>query len=227
MHATSRGAIIGCACEAVQASLTRSIPGFYDPPASPGRDVESRVRTDSQVMNVPNSLTILRILLIPVYVGLLMYEQFTSALAVLVVAGVTDALDGTIARVANQRTQLGAVLDPLADKLLLMSGFITLSVMHLVPLWIVIVVVSRDAILVLGTAVAQYTDSRVNITPTILGKGTTLIQLTVLVLVVFVASRGSDLSIVRPLLYLMVGVTLLSGLHYLYRGYMHVSATRT
>ena len=89
-------------------------------------------------MNVPNSLTMLRILLIPVYVGLLNYEQFDYALATLFIAGLTDALDGTIARVADQRTRLGEVLDPLADKLLLTTGFITLSVMHLVPLWITI-----------------------------------------------------------------------------------------
>ena len=63
-------------------------------------------------MNVPNSLTILRILLIPVYVGLLNYEQFDYALATLFIAGLTDELDGTIARVANQRTRLGEVLDP-------------------------------------------------------------------------------------------------------------------
>ena len=78
-------------------------------------------------MNIPNSLTILRILLIPVYVGLLVYERFDAAMGVLLLAGVTDALDGTIARAANQRTRLGAFLDPLADKLLLTSGFITLS----------------------------------------------------------------------------------------------------
>lgn len=176
-------------------------------------------------MNVPNSLTILRILLIPVYVGLLIYEQYDYALMVLFVAGVTDGLDGTIARVANQRTQLGAILDPLADKLLLTAGFITLSVMHLIPLWVTIVVVSRDLILMLGTVVAQFTATQVDISPTILGKGTTVIQLATLVLVVFMASRHIDLSIMQPLLYVMSIVTLSSGLHYLYRGYAHATAS--
>lgn len=106
-------------------------------------------------MNVPNSLTMLRILLIPVYVGLLNYEQFDCALAVLFVAGLTDALDGIIARVADQRTRLGEVLDPLADKLMLTTGFITLSVMHSVPLWLTILVASRDLMLMLGAAVAH------------------------------------------------------------------------
>jgi cardiolipin synthase len=178
-------------------------------------------------LNVPNSLTILRILLIPVYVGFLVYEQYDYALVVLFVAGLTDGLDGTIARVANQRTQLGAVLDPLADKLLLTTGFITLSVMHLIPLWVTIIVVSRDLILMLGTVVAQFTDTHVDISPTILGKSTTLIQLGTLVLVVFLASRQVDLSIIQPLLYAMAIVTLSSGFHYLYRGYARVTASST
>ena len=175
-------------------------------------------------INVPNSLTILRILLIPVYVGLLNYEQFDYALATLFVAGLTDALDGTIARVANQRTRLGEVLDPLADKLLLTTGFITLSVMHLVPLWATILVTSRDLMLMLGAAVAHFTHSQVDISPTALGKGTTLIQLTTLVAVVFFASRRMDLAVLDPLLYVMACVTFASGLHYLSRGYSRVTS---
>src|SRR5262249_32596998 len=110
-------------------------------------------------MNIPNSLTILRILLIPVYIGLLVYAEYDYALLVLLLAGMTDALDGTIARVANQRTRLGAFLDPLADKLLLTSGFLTLSSIHLIPTWVTILVVSRDLMLLLGTAVAQFTET--------------------------------------------------------------------
>ncbi len=179
----------------------------------------------SDAMNIPNSLTILRILLIPVYVGFLVYERYDHALLVLLLAGLTDGLDGTIARVANQRTRLGAFLDPLADKLLLTSGFVTLAVMHLIPSWIAIVVVSRDLILMAGTVLAQLTDSRVDISPTILGKGTTLFQLAYIILAVFLVSRQMDLGVLRPLLYAMVALTLTSGFHYLYRGYVHVSAS--
>lgn len=179
----------------------------------------------SDAMNIPNSLTILRILLIPVYVGFLVYQRYDHALMVLLLAGVTDGLDGTIARVANQRTRLGAFLDPLADKLLLTSGFVTLAVMHLIPSWIAIVVVSRDLILMIGTVLAQLTTSRVDISPTILGKGTTLFQLAYIMLAVFLASRQMDLGLLQPLLYLMVALTLTSGFHYLYRGYVHVSAS--
>jgi cardiolipin synthase (CMP-forming) len=175
-------------------------------------------------MNIPNSLTILRILLIPCYVGLLVYGKFDQALIVLLVAGLTDALDGAIARMKNQYTRLGAVLDPLADKMLLISGFVTLSMIHLVPSWVTILVVSRDVILMLGTAVAHFTDSRVDITPTFLGKGTTFLQLSYVVMVIFLTSRRIDLSVMLPLLFGMVAFTLLSGLHYLYRGFRHTSA---
>ena len=175
-------------------------------------------------MNIPNSLTILRILLIPCYIGLLIYSRFTEALIVLIVAGLTDALDGAVARVKNQHTRLGAVLDPLADKLLLTSGFITLSMIHLIPSWVTILVVSRDVILLMGTAVAHFADYRLDLTPTFLGKGTTFLQLSYVVLVIFLSSRHIDLSVMLPLLFGMVSFTLLSGLHYLYRGFRHTNA---
>ena len=176
-------------------------------------------------MNIPNSLTILRILLIPVYVGLLVYERFDQALIVLLAAGLTDALDGTIARAANQRTRLGSFLDPLADKLLLTSGFVTLSTIHLIPSWVTIVVVSRDAMLLLGTAVAHFTETTIDIAPTYLGKGTTFLQLSYILLVIYLSARGMDLGLLNALLFGMVGFTISSGLHYLYRGYLHTGSS--
>jgi cardiolipin synthase len=175
-------------------------------------------------MNIPNSLTILRILLIPVYVGFLIYQRFDAAMVVLLVAGITDALDGTIARAANQRTRLGAFLDPLADKLLLTSGFVTLSTIHLIPSWVTILVVSRDAMLLLGTAVAQFTETNIDIAPTFLGKGATFLQLSYVLLVIFLSSRQMDLSMLSPLLITMVAFTVSSGCHYLYRGYRSVGS---
>lgn len=175
-------------------------------------------------MNIPNSLTILRILLIPVYVGFMTYGQYGFALFSLLLAGITDAIDGPIARRMNQRTKLGTFLDPLADKLLLTSGFISLSMLHLVPSWLAILVVSRDVILLLGTAVAHVTNSPIDITPTFLGKGTTLLQLSYVLLVVLMTWRGLGLTMLTPLLFTMVGFTLASGLHYLYRGYRYTNA---
>jgi cardiolipin synthase len=174
-------------------------------------------------MNIPNSLTILRILLIPVYIGFMVYEDYGLALLALLIAGATDAIDGPIARMTNQRTELGSILDPLADKLLLTSGFLSLAILHLVPSWVVIIVVSRDVMLLLGTAVAHVTNTRIDITPTMLGKGTTLLQITYLLLVIFIAWRGVDSLMLVPLLAGMVGFTVLSGLHYLHRGYRHLN----
>lgn len=173
--------------------------------------------------NIPNSLTLLRILLIPVFVGLMLYGWYESALAVLLGAGLTDALDGTIARAANQRTKLGMYLDPLADKLLLTSGFLTLSGLHLVPLWMVILVVSRDVILLTGALLAHLTGSDVDIAPTLLGKGTTVFQLAYLLLAVVFVSRQMDMRLLDPLLYSAVMLTVASGSHYLYRGFARMN----
>jgi len=173
--------------------------------------------------NIPNSLTLLRILLIPVFVGLMLYGWYEPALAVLLGAGLTDALDGTIARAANQRTKLGMYLDPLADKLLLTSGFLTLSALHLVPLWMVILVVSRDVILLTGALLAHLTGSVVDIAPTLLGKGTTVFQLAYLLLAVVFVSRHMDMRLLDPLLYSAVMLTVASGAHYLYRGFARMN----
>lgn len=178
-------------------------------------------------MNIPNSLTILRILLIPVFIGLMTYRQYGYALAALLCAGVTDALDGLVARMTNQQTRLGEILDPLADKLLLTSAFLTLAALHLVPSWVVILVVSRDVILMLGTVVAHVTNVSIDIRPTVLGKGTTLCQLTYVLLVVAMIWRGVKMGALLPLLVVMVMFTLASGFHYLYRGYRltHVNSS--
>lgn len=170
-------------------------------------------------MNIPNSLTILRILLVPVYIGFMTYGAYGYALAILLTAGLTDAIDGHLARKLNQRTRLGTLLDPLADKVLLTSSFISLAVLHLIPSWLAILVVSRDLILLLGTAVAHVTSTPINVKPTFLGKGTTLLQLSYVLLVVLLTWRGIDLAMLTPLLIMMVGFTLASGLHYLYRGF--------
>ncbi len=174
-------------------------------------------------INIPNSLTVLRILLVPVFVGFLLYERYDAALVALLIAALTDTLDGMIARIANQRTRLGEYLDPLADKLLLMSAIVTLSVLHFIPVWAVIVVVSRDAILLAGTLVANLTDTVINISPTALGKGTTFVQICYVVAVMLHATGRIPVELVTPLLLVMVILTIGSGVHYLMRGIQKVN----
>jgi len=176
-------------------------------------------------LNIPNSLTVLRILLVPVFVGFLVYGQYLPALITLLIAALTDGLDGAIARLAHQQTPVGAYLDPLADKLLMMSAFLTLSVLHLIPVWAVILVVSRDAMLLAGTLVVGLTDVQVDVSPTLLGKGTTLFQFLYITMVVFMTTQPLDIHMIQPLFIVMVTLTILSGLHYLYRGIMSLNAS--
>ena len=175
-------------------------------------------------LNVPNSLTVLRIVLVPVFVGLLLYENYDLALITLVVAALTDGLDGAVARMTDQRTRLGEYLDPLADKLLLMSAIITLSFLHFIPLWAVIVVVSRDAILLTGTLIANLTDTVINIAPTMWGKGTTFAQICYVVAILLEATNRISVSVTYPLLVIMILVTVGSGVHYLMRGIHYVNS---
>src|SRR6266487_5914107 len=169
-------------------------------------------------MNLPNSLTVLRIILIPFFVGFLIYGHYGLALLTLIVAGITDILDGVIARLANQRTKLGAYLDPLADKLLLTSAFVTLSILHLVPGWVAIVIVSRDLVIVAGTLLLHVTETPIEVVPTILGKSTTLVQLSYLVVALILVYRHEDVGQLRLLLVVMLTLTIVSGLQYVYRG---------
>ena len=176
-------------------------------------------------INLPNSLTVLRILLVPVFVGFLLYEYYDYALVTLLVAAVTDGLDGAIARITDQRTRLGEYLDPLADKLLLMSAIVTLSVLHFIPIWAVILVVSRDAILLTGTILANLTEIDIDITPTWLGKGTTFAQICYVIMVILFATGRVPPESIIPFLSVMVILTTGSGVHYLFRGIQRLNSS--
>ena len=98
------------------------------------------------MLNLPNSLTLIRILAIPFFLVLLSSRLYLEALAVFVVGGVTDALDGAVARLMSQQTWLGAYLDPVADKLLVISSFVMLGLIGAIPPWFGVLIISRDAI---------------------------------------------------------------------------------
>lgn len=175
-------------------------------------------------MNLPNLITILRILLIPVFINLLIYGYHGWALAVFLAASVTDSLDGLIARLANQRTRLGTYLDPMADKLLLTASFLSLAILQIIPVWSAVIVVSRDLILILGALILHLTQAQMEISPTFLGKCTTAVQLIYVTLVlVMVVVRGSTVGLF-PILLATIGLTILSGLHYIYRGIRHMNS---
>lgn len=128
-------------------------------------------------MGLPNWLTTLRILLIPVFVTLLVYRRPGWAFLVFCAASLTDLLDGYIARKRGRQTRLGAFLDPVADKLLMTSAFVTLTYLKVIPFWIAAVVVSRDLILSVGVLVIHVAGGTVHPSPSWLGKASTLFQM--------------------------------------------------
>lgn len=177
-------------------------------------------------MTVPNVLTIFRILLTPLLVWFLLDNKLGPALAVFSFAGMTDALDGLIARLFNQKTQLGAYLDPLADKLLLVSSFILLGRLGLAPMWLVIITVSRDAIIIVGLLMLMLHHVPVEIKPSIASKATTLAQL-LTVLSVLSSPYIQLQSWMYPLLFVSTAVLcLISGFHYIMIGISLYDARR-
>jgi cardiolipin synthase len=177
-------------------------------------------------MGLANWLTVLRILLIPVFVSLLVYRRPGPALAVFCLASLTDLLDGYIARRRGSQSRLGAFLDPMADKLLLTASFVTLTYLRALPFWITAVVFSRDVILVVGAALVHVAGGRVYPAPTRAGKLSTFFQiLTVLgaMLVPYVNAPG----LLRPLIWIAAVFTIVSGLQYLIRGMRLLNVAHT
>jgi cardiolipin synthase len=169
-------------------------------------------------MNLPNTITLIRVVLIPLFIDLMVYGYYRAALAVFLAACVTDALDGMIARLTNTKTELGAFLDPLADKLLIVSSFVTLALMGRLPLWLVIAVVSRDVILGLGGLVIFFTGHSLTIKPSALGKMSTFLQFVVVTLTLVLMAGGGHTGYVQALYWATAAVTAGSGVQYVIRG---------
>jgi len=177
-------------------------------------------------MNLPNFLNLTRILLVPFFVMAVVYRYFPYAIGVFFVAGVTDGLDGLLARSLHQKTKLGAILDPVADKLLLTSAFVTLGILHLIPFWLTLVVVSRDVIIALGIVVILFLGFHYEIRPRMVSKATTLLQI-VTVLVVLFAQLGHVAFWILLGLYLLTALlTIVSGIYYMYLGTKIVGTTK-
>lgn len=169
-------------------------------------------------MNLPNIITTLRLLLVPLFLTLLVYHRPGRALAVLVLAALSDALDGLVARWLDQKTAIGSFLDPLADKLLSVCGFVTLAFFGPIPAWFVIVVISRDVIISLGSLVLYLHDGKLEIAPSLIGKSATFAQFATLVLTLVLQLTGTGSALWGPLLAATAALTVASGLQYLWRG---------
>ena len=179
-------------------------------------------------MNIPNFLSLLRIILVPVMVIFLIQDSYAKALMIFTIAGLTDALDGTLARLLNKKTELGAYLDPLADKLLLSTSFVTLSIFGLIPGWLTVIVISRDFIILLGIMTLSMMSVTYEIKPVFVSKITTALQIGTVFLSLFLKTFRFDLisyDLIKILSWSTAFFTILSGMVYIYKGVKFLNKT--
>jgi cardiolipin synthase len=171
-------------------------------------------------LTAANQLTILRMLLIPAFVILLLYGYQGWALITFIVAGLTDLLDGLIARMTGEKTTLGAWLDPMADKLLLVTMFVVLTLPGIglanqLPVWFTILVISRDIAIVATVAVVNLAIGPRTFRPSIFGKIATATYIMTGVVTLYYNYLGRKTSIVSVFVYASLVITLISAFHYL------------
>jgi cardiolipin synthase len=169
-------------------------------------------------MNIPNTLTIIRIVSIPAFVICLLYDRLVIALLIFVGAGITDGLDGLIARAYRQKTTIGTYLDPIADKLMLTTAFIVLAIVGGIPVWLTVIVIARDVIIALGVLILYLTAHRVEIRPVVIGKASTVFQIVTIAWALLVPYSLFFKSFLPYVIWITVALTCLSGLQYIYIG---------
>jgi cardiolipin synthase len=167
-----------------------------------------------------NQITLLRMLLVPLFVILVVYGYPGWALIVFAVAGLTDMLDGLIARRSGQQSSLGAWLDPMADKLLAVSTFIVLTVPGLglanpLPIWLTVMIITRDIVIVATVAIVNLAVGRRTFKPSIFGKIATAIYMLTVVVAMFFNYLGYHSVIVDLFVWASMAITLISSLHYI------------
>ena len=169
-------------------------------------------------MNIPNTLTLFRFLLVPVFLVLLLNGYIMQAIVTFIVASVTDALDGAVARMTNSMTEIGMIMDPLADKALVLTALITLSAMGKLPVWITLVVLVRDIIVVSGGFIIYKRRYKMKMKPVLLGKLATFTMLTLLVSTLLGIYWGRVFSFIPYLVWLTMALVVISGVQYVLRG---------
>jgi cardiolipin synthase len=180
----------------------------------------------SAVLTTANQLTILRIVFVPVFIILLVYKEIGWALGTFVAAGITDVLDGIIARRFGQKTSIGAVLDPIADKLLMTSSILILSLPQMefhtmIPRWLMVVVIFRDVFILLVSLVVVLMVGWRVFTPSPYGKASTVMQVLTVFAVLYANWRHLVIPELQIVFYMTGLMTAFSGLHYLVRGLRH------
>lgn len=174
--------------------------------------------SNTQVLNLPNTLTITRILLIPVFITTIIYERYELAFYLFVFTSLTDALDGLLARLRDQRTPLGSFLDPLADKFTLVTSFVLFSYYGWIPKWLTITVISRDVIIVTGWMLLFFISRVYKTEPSLPGKMAIAAQFVLLCYVLLRLNYAVVPDIGSVLVWVTAVLTVASGLHYIYKG---------
>ncbi len=175
-------------------------------------------------MTIPNLITVFRFILVPIVIVMILREEWGWALALFALAGISDGLDGYIARRLDMRSDLGAAIDPLADKVLLVSIYITLAIIEVIPAWLAIIVVSRDVMIVMAFMVSWMLARPMAVKPLFLSKVNTALQIAFAVLVLgglaFALNLGNLPDLFAILIVLLTIVT--AGL-YVRRWLRHMS----
>ena len=168
--------------------------------------------------DIPNLITVFRFLLVPPFVLVLLQEQFGLAMLLFGIAGFSDALDGYLAKHYHWSSRLGALMDPLADKLLLVSSYVTLGWLQWIPLWLVGVVILRDLVIVSGALVYNFRIERLEARPSMVSKLNTFTQIMLVLAVLFsLAVASLPYLWMDVLLYSVLVTTLWSGIDYVLR----------
>lgn len=170
-------------------------------------------------MNLPNAITVLRIALVPFFVGCLLKGYPGYALFIFIMAGISDALDGAIARMTGSMTEFGALLDPIADKILVLAAFITLTFLGRIPLWLTAAVIIRDSIILSGSLALYRLGFVGKVRPMLIGKATTFMLLALLVVVLLGVYMGREFAFVEYLIWLTTALVIVSGVQYIIRGF--------
>jgi cardiolipin synthase (CMP-forming) len=169
-----------------------------------------------RIWTVPNQITLLRLGFLPVFLMLIAYDHYRWALLVLIVSGLSDGFDGLLARSLNQRSALGAYLDPIADKLLLSSSFVLLAFKKQLAWWLTILVFSRDVLILIVAVVILLTSGYRPFPPSIYGKLTTAAEIILVFLVVLGAAYPAYhlAGVIHVLIYAVTVLSIGSGFHY-------------
>ena len=173
----------------------------------------------SQLKSAPNLLTLMRLIFLPFVVVAIQQQKYEWALGIFIVAGITDGLDGLLARILQQKTTLGQYLDPIADKLLLSTMFLMLSIAHVIRWPFTIMVFSRDIIILIVCTLLYATNTMRVFRPTLLGKANTLVQiLSIPIALIFEINRAEWVHVAKKWsLGATAVLTTVSGVHYVWR----------